>query len=136
MSREEILRKHEDISKGHLNGWQKEWVLKAMQEYSDQQNTLLQEQFEDLKRQNLELQEKLDEKEKEISEVNKLNEYILEIDWLTTTEFCNKFNVPHPRFTGEVESSVNEMLRIDAVKHRMFVEKAKEIRKNLTNTPK
>ena len=81
-----------------------------------------------------ELQDKLAEKEKELSEVKKLNEYILEIDWLTTTEFCDKFNVPPPRFTGEVESSVNEMLRIDAIKHRMFVEKAKEIRKNLTPT--
>ena len=78
MSREEILRKHEDISKGHLNGWQKEWVLKAMQEYSDQQNTLLQEQFEDLKRQNLELQEKLAEKEKELSEVKLNIKYAIE----------------------------------------------------------
>lgn len=56
--------------------------------------------------------------------------YILEIDALTTTEFCNKYNVPKPVFTGEVNSSVNEMLRIDAVKHRMFVQKAKEIFKN------
>jgi len=74
----------------------------------------------------------LAEKEKELSEVKELYSYILEIDFLTTKEFCDKFNVPHPKFTGEVESSVCDMLRIDAVKHRMFVEKAKQIRKSLT----
>ena len=51
---------------------------KAAKIYSDQQNTLLQEQFEDLKRQNLELQEKLAEKEKELSEVKLNIKYAIE----------------------------------------------------------
>ncbi len=50
-----------------------------LKEYSDHQTTLLQEQFEDLKRQNLELQEKVAAKEKELGEVNEntINEVFL-----------------------------------------------------------
>lgn len=50
---------------------------------------------------------------------NDLLEYILEIDSLTTSEFCEKFKVPKPKFTGEVESSVNKFLQIDAIKCRL-----------------
>jgi hypothetical protein len=59
-------------------------------------------------------------------------DYILEIDWLTTTEFCNKYNYPHPYFTGEVKSSAKQFLNLDAIKHRMFVEYAKFLNKQLT----
>lgn len=48
MTKEEILKKHEDVSKGHLNGWQKEWVFNAMQEYADQQTKELQQRVEQL----------------------------------------------------------------------------------------
>ena len=57
-------------------------------------------------------------------------EYILEIDSMTTKEFCDKFKVPHPYFTGDVESSTNLLLQIDAIKHKMFVEYAKDLRRN------
>lgn len=55
--------------------------------------------------------------------------YILDIDFMTTAEFCKVYNVPEPVFTGEVQSSARLFLEIDAIKHRMFVEKAKELNK-------
>ncbi len=58
--------------------------------------------------------------------------FILEIDWLTTKEFCDKYSVPHPFYTGEVNSSVDKLLQVDAVKHRMFLEYAKFLNKDLT----
>lgn len=59
-------------------------------------------------------------------------QFILEIDWLSTVEFCDTFNLPHPRFTGEVESSAKQFVNLDLVKHRMFVEYAKLLNKKLT----
>ncbi len=59
-------------------------------------------------------------------------QFILDIDAMTTKEFCDKFNLPHPFFTGEVESSANLFLQVDAIKHRMFVEYAKFLNKNIT----
>lgn len=58
--------------------------------------------------------------------------FILDIDWLTTKEFCDKYSVPHPFYTGEVNSSVDKLLQVDAVKHRMFLEYAKFLNKDLT----
>jgi len=57
-------------------------VFEALiKEYADQKAKLLTEQFEDVKRQNLELQEQLAEKEKELSEVKKyINDSILSCD--------------------------------------------------------
>jgi hypothetical protein len=54
-------------------------------------------------------------------------EFILEIDSLTTTEFCKKYNVPLPVFTGEIKSSADQFLQIDAIKQKMFVEYAKQL---------
>lgn len=59
-------------------------------------------------------------------------QFILEIDWLSTVEFCDTFNLPHPRFTGEVESSAKQFVNLDLVKHKMFVEYAKLLNKKLT----
>lgn len=58
--------------------------------------------------------------------------FILDIDSLTTKEFCDKYSVPHPFFTGNVDSSVDKLLQVDAVKHRMFLEYAKFLNKDLT----
>lgn len=58
--------------------------------------------------------------------------FILDIDALTTKEFCDKYGVPHPFYTGEVNSSVDKLLQVDAVKHRMFLEYAKFLNKDLT----
>jgi len=59
-------------------------------------------------------------------------DFILEIDWLTTKEFCDKYKVPLPFFTGEVKSSAEQFLQIDAIKQKMFVEYAKFLNKKLT----
>ena len=59
-------------------------------------------------------------------------QFILEIDWMTTTEFCDTYNVPHPIFTGDVKSSADQFLQVDAIKHKMFVGHAKLLSKNIT----
>lgn len=59
-------------------------------------------------------------------------DFILEIDWMTTKEFCEKHGIPVPYFTGEVESSAKLLLQVDAIKHRMFVDYAKLLNKNIT----
>jgi len=58
-------------------------------------------------------------------------DFILEIDWLTTKEFCDKYKVPYPVFTGEIQSSVDQFLQIDAIKQKMFVEYAKFLNKKI-----
>jgi len=55
-------------------------------------------------------------------------DYILDIDWLTTKEFCSKYNVPAPTIKG----GVNDFLQVDAIKQKMFVEYAKFLNKNIT----
>lgn len=59
-------------------------------------------------------------------------DFILEIDWLTTAEFCDKNKLPHPHFTGEVKSSAEQFINLDMVKKRMFIEYAKFLNKKLT----
>jgi len=46
--------------------------------------------------------------------------FILDMDWLTTKEFCDKYGAPLPSPVGGVESAVNQLLTIDAIKHRFF----------------
>jgi hypothetical protein len=58
-------------------------------------------------------------------------DYILNIDELTTTEFCDIYNIPKPVFTGEIKSSADQFLQIDAIKHKMFVEYAKFLNMNI-----
>lgn len=55
-------------------------------------------------------------------------DYILNIDWMTTTEFCNETGAPLPN----IRSGVDSFLQIDAIKHRMFVEYAKFLNKPIT----
>ncbi len=59
-------------------------------------------------------------------------QYILDIDWMTTKEFCDTYNVPHPYFTGDIKTSADKFLQVDAIKHKMFVEYAKLLNKNIT----
>ncbi|WP_192579301.1 dATP/dGTP pyrophosphohydrolase domain-containing protein [Dyadobacter aurulentus] len=49
--------------------------------------------------------------------------FILNIDWMTTTEFCEAYNVPLPT----AREGVNGLLRIDAVKHKLFLDRAKAL---------
>ena len=68
----------------------------------------------------------------EVGKANEMVDFILEMDWLTTTEFCEKYNVPQPEISKGIDGGVKTLLQIDTIKQRMFVEKAKEI-KNLKN---
>ena len=58
-------------------------------------------------------------------------QFILEIDWMTTKDFCDTYHIPHPYFTGDVKTSVDKFLQVDAIKHKMFVEYAKFLNKPL-----
>ena len=60
-----------------------------------------------------------------------MHQFILEIDALTTKEFCDKFSCPHPKIIpGNIEKTADQFLQVDAIKHRIFVAYAKFL-----NTP-
>ncbi|MDI9863986.1 hypothetical protein QM480_06605 [Flectobacillus sp. DC10W] len=61
-----------------------------------------------------------------------LSQYILGIDWMTTKEFCEQYNVNAPQLKLTVLDSVNELLRIDAIKYKMFVDHAKFLNEPIT----
>ena len=74
-------------------------------------------------------------KNKSIMKTSKLIpmvQFILDIDWMTTIEFCNTYEVPHPQWTGDVRTSADKFLQVDAIKHKMFTEYAKFLSKKLT----
>jgi len=59
-------------------------------------------------------------------------QFILEIDWLGTAEFCDVYGLPHPYYTGDVKTSAKQFVNLDLIKHKLFVEYAKLLNKNLT----
>mgnify|MGYP001346061043 CR=1 FL=1 len=59
-------------------------------------------------------------------------DFILYIDGLTTVEFCDKYGVPHPYFTGDVRTSADQFLQVDAIKYRLITAYAKFLNKELT----
>jgi hypothetical protein len=59
-------------------------------------------------------------------------QFILEIDWLSTVEFCDTYDLPHPTMEGGVRSAADKFLNLDAIKHKLFVEYAKLLNKKLT----
>lgn len=59
-------------------------------------------------------------------------QFILDIDWMSTQEFCEAYNIPMPQFTGEVQSSAKQFLQVDAIKHKVFVEYAKFLNKEIS----
>lgn len=56
-----------------------------------------------------------------------MTQFILDIDWMTTKEFCEEFKVPLPTVTG----GANDFLQIDAIKQKIFVEYAKFLNMDL-----
>lgn len=59
-------------------------------------------------------------------------QFILEIDWMSTKDFCDKYGVPHPRLTSNIQASADQFLQVDAVKHKLFIEHAKLLNKKIT----
>lgn len=57
-------------------------------------------------------------------------DYILKIDAMTTKEFCENQGCPLPIPMNDIESSANQFLQIDAIKHRLFVSEAKRLRRS------
>lgn len=53
--------------------------------------------------------------------------FILEIESLTTSEFCKKYDIELPSWKGIIEVATIEFLRLDAIKWRMVKDKAKEL---------
>jgi len=70
---------------------------------------------------------------KEAEELKPMVDFILEIDWMTTVEFCDKYKVPHPRMVmgaggqPDIRKSADMFLQVDAIKQKMFVEHAKKL---------
>lgn len=61
--------------------------------------------------------------------MNVLNDFVLELDFMTTTEFCAKYNIPPPKLDkNDLEKSALDFLRIDAIKWKMVMEYAKNLR--------
>jgi len=85
------------------------------------------EMYNELKYHLKQLNKYASQRDTEPKEESELLNFILETDFLTTSEFCKKYNIPEPVFTGEVQSSARQFLQIDVIKHKMYVEKAKEI---------
>ncbi len=67
------------------------------------------------------------EKHKLVSMVD----FILAIDWLGTKEFCEKYKLPEPYYTGDVKSSAAQFINLDVIKGKMFLEYAKFLNKKL-----
>lgn len=59
-------------------------------------------------------------------------QFILDIDWMTTKEFCDNYGLPHPYYTGDVKTSADMFRNLDVIKHKMCVEHAKLLNKNIT----
>ncbi|HTJ53321.1 MAG TPA: hypothetical protein VL443_27890 [Cyclobacteriaceae bacterium] len=55
-----------------------------------------------------------------------IKDFILELDWLTTKEFCEKYNIETPSWKGSVELAASEFLNIDAIKWNMVKDFAKK----------
>lgn len=60
-----------------------------------------------------------------------LRKFVLETHGLTTTEFCLKHKIPTPSLSSVSPSMTNELLRIDAIKQRFFVEYAQFLSKKV-----
>lgn len=57
-----------------------------------------------------------------------LREFILFVDFMGTAEFCDWQKIPHPYFTGDIETSAQLFLKVDVIKHKLFIERAKKDR--------
>jgi len=66
------------------------------------------------------------------SAVSSLTDFVLNVDALTTNEFCEAYGVEVPSWRGSVQASAFEFIRIDAIKWRMVKERSKELKKGLT----
>lgn len=55
-------------------------------------------------------------------------DFILEIDFMTTGEFCKNYELQLPT----IQDGANGLLQIDAIKHKMFVEYAKILSRNIS----
>lgn len=58
---------------------------------------------------------------------NELINFVLEIDSMTTMEFCKTFKYDPPKWRGNVELAAIEFAYIDAMKWNKVREKAKEL---------
>ncbi len=61
-------------------------------------------------------------------QIEKMNtqEFILYVDSLSTSDFCDWQGISHPYFTGDIQTSADLFLQVDIVKWRICKEKAKQ----------
>lgn len=58
---------------------------------------------------------------------NPMIKFILDIDAFSTIEFCDLYELPHPKFTGDVKSSAEQFINLDLVKLGMIKDYAKKL---------
>lgn len=63
--------------------------------------------------------------EERVKELEALKSLILDIDFMTTTEFCKAYGYDVPQWTGSKEVAVMDFLAIDARKWNIIKEAAK-----------
>ena len=61
-----------------------------------------------------------------------LSQYVLEVDALSTQEFCEKFKLPPPSWTGETESTALQFIHLDSLKYDMVLQYTKFLNTPLT----
>lgn len=74
-----------------------------------------------LKAANEELRRELD-KAKGVQEYKTAEQFVRELDWLTTKEFCDKYDIEIPSWKGNVQLAASEFIRLDAIKWNMTKE--------------
>jgi hypothetical protein len=64
--------------------------------------------------------------------MDELLKFILDIDFMSTKEFCNNYNIPTPLSKSKSsEELAFEFITLDAIKYKMLVEKAKEVKNKI-----
>ena len=61
--------------------------------------------------------------------MEELVKYILDLDSLTTKEFCEKYKIEMNTFSNDASKLAAEFLRLAAIKYKFIVEKTKQISK-------
>ena len=64
-----------------------------------------------------------------------MKQFILDLDFLTTKEFCEKYDIAPPKISNKMskEELAFEFIMLDAIKYKMIVENAKKSQKKISS---
>lgn len=66
----------------------------------------------------------------ELSQDNSLVDFVLNLDFLTTKEFCNNYNIAIPSWQGDTKAAAIQFMELDAIKLKLIIEEAKKLKAN------